>query len=181
MATAPLGCPVGSGSFSLSRPLYGIVVRKMSLSQRPGSVLLCVLLEKPLCSTQAQRPRVICSSFCISAHLSLWPARCGHQSPHGIPPWQAPEPDLASEGGGPALQERAGKEKMMRKRPSSFPDPCSFSIGGPQNAAPSALGREPCHSQDELGRPAGPGMRGHCVWGVVRLTLSHKCESASGL
>lgn len=86
VAAAPLGYPVGSGSFSLSPLLYGIVVRKRSLSQRPGSFLPRVLPEKPPCSAQAQRPSVTCSSCHISADLSLWPAQCGPQSPHGIPP-----------------------------------------------------------------------------------------------
>lgn len=86
VATAPLGYLVGSGSFSLSPLLYGIVVRKRSLSQKPGSFLPCVLPEKPLYSAQAQRPRVTCSSFRISADLSLWPAQCGPRSPCGIPP-----------------------------------------------------------------------------------------------
>lgn len=74
---------------------FGIVVRKTSLSQKPGPFLLVCLFvcfEKPLCSARApdQNPVFSLPPFvprsCTSAALSLWPAPCGHQSPCGSPP-----------------------------------------------------------------------------------------------
>lgn len=102
----------------------GILVRKTSLSQRPGSFLLFVLLEKPLCSTQAQRPSVTCSPFCTMVmHLRRPepPARPARdRSPRGS--------TLPGHGARPWPVRRVGLPSG--KGPSSFPAPCPCSVRG---------------------------------------------------
>lgn len=146
----------------------GILVRKTSLSQRPGSFLLFVLLEKPLCSTQAQRPSVTCSPFCTMVMHLRRPEPPARPVRTPVSPWQHPagprSPTLASEEGGPAFREGA----LLLPSPSSL-------------QRPRPLSQAPCHSQEKL--ETHPRARHACspCAGVIRSAPSRTCESTSGL